>query len=265
MILDRSGELPMADMMKTYKIQRFHRHNEGIISLYFDFPAPVPPGRFLEVWLPGLDEKPISASGMVDGLLEITICGVGPFTSAIMDCKVGDRLGLRGPFGNGFKLCENAVLVAGGMGIAPLRALAMTLVSQGIQPDLYIGAKTARDLIFHSWFEALEAKVVTDDGSAGHHGLVTHLLPKALPPKTVIYGCGPEPMLLALKAYAQSLGLDYQLAFERYMKCGIGICGQCCMDGTGIRVCTEGPVLGPAQLAGVTELGLPHRGPSGRR
>ena len=81
----------------------------------------------------------------------------------------------------------------------------------------------------------------------------------------VIYGCGPEPMLVELKKLAEKVGCDCQLSLERHMKCGIGICGSCCVDGSGICICREGPVLDKAELDRVADFGLPHRDAAGAR
>ena len=80
-----------------------------------------------------------------------------------------------------------------------------------------------------------------------------------------VYAAGPEVMYLPLLEILKRYDLPYEISFERYMKCGIGICGQCTLDGSGIRVCLEGPVLNREQIAHITEIGSVHRDASGRR
>ena len=257
----------MSDRMRSYPLLRLVRHNPTMASLSFPRPFHIDPGQFVNLWLPGVDEKPFSASNVTGDELEITICAVGPFTRAIMDCKPGDLLGIRGPFGRGFKARGPALLVGGGMGIAPVSYLATRLQAEGIPFTFAAGTRTADDFPFPSRLETFNTHFATEDGSRGTQGRVTQFLPGLIENRgfATLCGCGPEGLLIALKELAEKHNLHYQLAFERYMKCAVGICGQCCLDGSGIRVCTEGPILGPDELAHVTDLGLPHRDATGLR
>lgn len=257
----------MGDFMQTRSLRRVVRHHEKMASFYFDRPFDIAPGQFVNLWLPNIDEKPFSASNLTDDELEITICAVGPFTQAMMDTRPGEMIGIRGPFGRGYDVRGPALLVGGGMGIAPLRFLANHLANAGVPFSFAAGARSSTDIPFADELAAQGTCFATDDGSRGTAGQVTAILVDRLVPQRfdTLCGCGPEGLLIALKNLAETHDLHYQLAFERYMKCAIGICGQCCLDGSGIRVCTEGPVLGPDQLSQVTDLGLPHRGPSGLR
>ena len=103
--------------------------------------------------------------------------------------------------------------------------------------------------------------------SLGVKGLVTEPVKSVLAQGNIdcIYACGPEGMLVALLDLAEEYDVDCQFALERYMKCGIGLCGSCCLDGPGSRVCVEGPVFSRDQLSRITEFGKPHRGPTGAR
>ncbi|MBM4355930.1 MAG: dihydroorotate dehydrogenase electron transfer subunit, partial [Deltaproteobacteria bacterium] len=210
---------------------------------------------------------PVPPTPPSPGRIELTVRAVGPFTRALMECRPGQLLGLRGPFGRGFELEPRTLLVGGGMGIAPIRFLAQGLDSARLPYETLLGGRTSTDLLFADWFALRSSILHTDDGSLGVAGPVTQSLDSLLASHRycTVCACGPEPMLLAVKASCEAAAVPYQLAFERYMKCGIGICGQCCMDGTGIRLCKEGPVLTARDLAGITELGLPHRNASGSR
>ena len=253
--------------MHTLPIRQVVTHYEGLKSFTFEQEFEIEPGQFVMVWIPGLDEKPFSVSDVREGVMEITAKAVGPFSRALMDCRPGDRLGLRGPFGRGFRLRDRGVVVGGGMGIAPLRYLVHRLEAEGHGCSILLGGRTAREVMFVGDFSRLGAQVATDDGSLGRQCLVTSLVEKQCreEPVEIIYGCGPEPMLVALKKLADRMGIDYQLSLERHMKCGIGICGSCCVDGSGICICREGPVLDKAQLDQVTDFGLPHRDATGAR
>jgi dihydroorotate dehydrogenase electron transfer subunit len=252
--------------METHRVTRLVEHAPGLKSLYVPQTFDILPGQFVNLWLPGVDEKPFSVSNVDRGELELSIKAVGRFTEEVMRLKVGDWVGVRGPCGHGFELVGDGVLVGGGIGIAPLRFLALRLRQHGLRHRLLFGVRGKQDLIFATDY-AHDAELWSDDGSLGAHGLVTQGLTRLLAttPPAVIYGAGPEPMLLAVRQLAREHQIPVQLSFERYMKCGFGICGQCCMDGSGIRLCVEGPILTETQLAEITELGLPHRLASGAR
>ena len=225
------------------------------------------PGQFVMLWLPGVDEKPMSIA--CPAPLTVAVARVGPFTTALHQRKVGDRVGWRGPYGRGFSLREEqpALMVAGGYGAAPLYFLAKRAVARGIPTTVALGARTALDLLYVKRFRALgiDLLIATDDGSAGHRGYVTDLvLPFAVrhSPFT-IYTCGPEPMLVTLHRLCRERDIPGQLSVERYMKCGFGICGQCALDG--LLVCQDGPVFDVEQLDDLRDFGHVHRSATGRR
>jgi dihydroorotate dehydrogenase electron transfer subunit len=257
----------MAETMKTFPVRSVEVHREDIRSFTFAGIEPALPGQFVTLWLPGVDEKPFSVSNVVDGITEVTVLAVGPFSQAMMAVKVGDRVGIRGPFGRGFSLEGPALLVGGGMGIAPLRFLAEEMVRREVMHTVLLGSRTRSGIIFRREFAEDGTRFATEDGTLGRQGLVTDLLADELSTGRFgrLYACGPEAMLVAVRRLAEEHRVPYQLAMERYMKCGIGVCGQCSLDGSGIRVCKEGPVLDATDLAGVTEFGLSHRDASGRR
>jgi dihydroorotate dehydrogenase electron transfer subunit len=231
------------------------------------------PGQFVMLWLPNVDEKPISIAA--PDPLTFTVARVGAFSTALHGCDVGDYLGWRGPFGRPFKLVPEKpiILVGGGYGSAPLHFLATQALSSGFTTDqvtVALGARRQDFLVFEDRFRVLglEPLIATDDGSVGYRGYVTdavvrYLQESDIDPAPVIYGCGPEGMLVALYRIAREWGLEAQLSVERYMKCGFGVCGQCAMDG--LLVCLDGPVLSLDQLDGVRDFGRFHRSTTGRR
>jgi dihydroorotate dehydrogenase electron transfer subunit len=254
--------------MKTWPIRRIVRHRHDIISFSFERSFDAYPGQFVGLWLPGVDEKPISISNLTVDELELTVKAVGPFTRRLLEVQEGDRLGIRGPFGRGFSFVPDTLLIGGGMGIAPLRFLAERLRRAELPHTLLFGVRTAAELMFRETCENHpDAFLTAEDGSLQLSGRVSDHFEKILDHRVVrrLAAAGPEPMLLAVRELGRRFGLPVELSFERYMKCGIGLCGQCCMDGSGIRVCIEGPVLTEAELSQVTELGLPHRNAAGKR
>ena len=262
-----SASCGSTDRMKTWQVRRIVKHRHDIISLFFERPFDAQPGQFVEVWLPGVDEKPISISNLTGDELELTVKAIGPFTRLLLDIQVGDRLGIRGPFGRGFSVVSDTLLIGGGMGIAPLRFLAERLLRAELPHTLLFGVKTAEELMFCQIYESRpEAFLTAEDSSLALSGRVSHHFEKILAQRVVrrLAAAGPEPMLLAVRELGKKTGLPVELSFERYMKCGIGLCGHCCLDGSGIRVCIEGPVLTETELSQVTDLGLPHRNAAGK-
>lgn len=258
----------MSEFMKTYPILNIRTHAPDLKTFYMPLlPERIAPGQFLMVWLPGVDEKPFSVSNVLSDRIEITVRKLGPYTSKLFECEPGQYLGMRGPFGNGFKPVANTLIVGGGCGVAPVRYVAKYMEQRNMPFEMVVGIRTISDLMFREEYIRSGTDIATDDGSYGHKGFVTDLVRPLLASRKFdcLSASGPEPLLLALRQLALEARVPVQLSFERYMKCGIGICGQCCMDGTGIRLCVEGPVLNEQQLAGITELGLPHRDATGQR
>jgi dihydroorotate dehydrogenase electron transfer subunit len=225
------------------------------------------PGQFVMLWLPGVDEKPMSIAA--PSPLTLTIMRVGPFTTALHRARKGTRVGVRGPYGQGFTLDQDrpALMVAGGCGVGPLYFLAARAAELGVPTTVALGAQGATQLIYADQFRHLgvELMLATNDGSVGFKGHVTEAIDPLATAESdfAIYACGPEPMLAALLHMCLERDLPGQLSVERYMKCGFGICGQCALDG--LLVCQDGPVLSVDQLKDVEEFGHFYRSATGRR
>jgi dihydroorotate dehydrogenase electron transfer subunit len=185
---------------------------------------------------------------------------VGVGSQLIYDAAPGQRLACLGPLGLPFALVgppARAWMVAGGVGLAPFATLGEALLSQGIRPTLFYGARTAGELFCLDLFERIGVDVLlaTEDGSRGEAGRVTVALERALlgagpQPPVTIYACGPEAMLKAVASLASAHGCDSQLSMERLMGCGVGGCYSCVVrirDGSGAshydRACLDGPVF----------------------
>lgn len=202
------------------------------------------PGQFIMLWLPGFDEKPFSLAGADP--VTITVARIGPFTTLLHECRAGDRLWFRGPFGHGFEIAgQRLLLVGGGYGVAPLGFLARRALGRGCRITVAVGARTATDLLLVQHFTELEVKLrlTTEDGSAGQCGLVTDAIEPLLVAGEIdtLYGCGPHGMLQALDTLCRKHGVPAQLSWEAYMRCGIGLCGSC--EHAGRLLCVDGPVL----------------------
>jgi dihydroorotate dehydrogenase electron transfer subunit len=219
------------------------------------------------VWVRGVDEIPMGLSRKNS----ITVQKVGEATSKLFELKEGDSFGLRGPLGKGFSLPvrrEKILIIAGGVGAAPLSPYAEAAFAAGSEVHTILGARSADDLLFEDRFAATgEVYISTDDGSKGTKGFVTDVLKKLdLSTYDRIAVCGPEIMMSSVfRALEERNALEKaEFSLHRYFKCGIGVCGACCIDKTGLRVCKDGPVFSGVQLLD-SELGKYTRDASGRR
>ena len=266
-------------------ITQIIRETPTIITLRTDIELDAAPGQFVMVWVRGLDEIPMALSHPGS----ITVQRVGEATEALSRLDVGDSVGIRGPFGNGFEVKgegegerggdvngngeedgkgNKIMVIAGGVGGAPLLPLAQQAYSRGLDVTTLIGARTADELLFQEHFLKCGAlSIATDDGSKGHHGFITGAMNMFnLVGFDQFYICGPELMMKSVLDILQAAGLEAmaQLSLHRYFKCGIGVCGACTIDPSGLRVCRDGPVLS-GDLLIKSELGKYHRDATGKK
>ncbi len=227
-------------------IQEIVRETPSIRTFVFDREIAARPGQFVMVWVPGVDEIPMALSSPSS----ITVLEVGDATAALFAMHEGDRIGVRGPYGNGFTVSGRTLAIGGGVGASPL----LPLVAAGQADTFILGARTASELLFADRLqEAATLMTATDDGTAGHHGFVTQLISRVdLADFNHICVCGPEVMMAAVLAILDREGCAErgQFSLHRYMKCGVGLCGSCCTDPHGLRVCRDGPVFSGDVLLG---------------
>ncbi|MEM4728937.1 MAG: dihydroorotate dehydrogenase electron transfer subunit [Thermoplasmata archaeon] len=232
---------------------------------YFDS-SPASPGQFVMVWVPGVDEIPMSLCH-IGPLKGIAVHVKGEATEALAGLEPGDRVGIRGPLGRGFEpLPGRALVIAGGTGIAALSPL-IELLPKKRRHTVVIGARTASELLFVKRVLSAGAEVVvtTEDGSAGMRGMATDAAEELLQRGGYarIYTCGPELMMRRVAELGAQRGIPVQLSLERYMKCGIGLCDACAISG--LHVCTDGPVVSGQTALTLSEFGKSRRDASGRR
>ncbi|WP_457751479.1 dihydroorotate dehydrogenase electron transfer subunit [Thermococcus sp.] len=203
------------------------------------------PGQFVMVWLPGVGEKPFSLAWR--DLLVVK--RVGLFTSKLFDLEEGERLWIRGPYGRGFeRKWKRIALVAGGIGIPPLYALARAWRRNFEEIALIYGAKSRDEVALLDIENYVnESVITTDDGSLGRKGFPTDVLSERKGEFDGVYACGPEAMLKTVLRVMNHQNV--QVSAERYMKCGIGVCGSCNLGK--YLVCRDGPVFNGFQLKGL--------------
>lgn len=237
------------------------------------------PGQFLMVWIPGVDEIPMSISAVdsASGFVEFAVTRVGDATTQLHNAKPGALLGLRGPLGRGFALPpakppRRLLIVGGGCGAAPLLFATEYARRGGWAVDAVIGARTKAELLYGRQLQLLGATVLaaTEDRSDGLAGTAIDAARQRLDGMSatsryaVCFACGPEPMLTSLVKLMEHYRVPLQVSLERYMKCGVGLCGHCVIDGQGTRVCLEGPVFDARQLR-KTDFGKSNRDATGHR
>ena len=212
------------------------------------------PGQFLMVRC-GEDtllRRPLSVHRLDGDKLALLFQVRGKGTEWLSHCQNGDKLDVFGPMGNGFKIApraKNLLLVAGGIGIAPLYCLAESALSARKRVTLLLGTATAKQLYPASLLPAgAEIVLATEDGSAGHKGMVTDLLPEYADSADQVFACGPLPMLRYMAKEQKRLGIKNkpsQISLEMRMGCGVGVCYGCTIrTKNGLKqVCKDGPVF----------------------
>lgn len=237
------------------------KHTEIEYTFRMSYQGEVKPGQFFEVSIPKFGEAPISVSGIGEGYVELTIRKVGKVTNEIFERYQGDKLFLRGPYGNGFDVEQytgkEVVIIAGGTGVSPVRGVIEYFsnhIEQAKEVFLVAGFKAPEFILFREDFKKWEQNlkvtltVDSDENNTGCKvGLVTQYIPE-LPVKNkeeaVAIVVGPPPMMrftvngLLKEGYKEE---NIWISHERKMCCGIGKCGHCKIDDT--YVCLDGPVF----------------------
>jgi dihydroorotate dehydrogenase (NAD+) catalytic subunit len=221
---------------------------------------------FLPRALSVAEAGPAAAGVRLDFLIE----GIGPGTDRLCELEPGEAVWLNGPLGNSFSIprelhqvhppaggesaaprAAGAILVGGGIGIAPLALLRRTFAAKNIPTRVLLGFRDKT----HSGgldelFSCCEVRLASDDGHIGHHGYVTDLLAAMLEGddagSAAVYACGPPPMLDAVASLCAEAGVPCELAMESPMACGYGACFGCAVPKPGggyLRLCVDGPVL----------------------
>jgi len=222
------------------------------------------PGQFVELSIAGFGESPISISSSPTrrGYIDLSVRRVGALTTKLYSLSIGDYVGLRGPFGNGYPIKDllgrNLLLIGGGIGIAPLRSLILFVldnIREFGEIDILYWADTPQDIIFRDLFEEWRDEVDTeiyltvdrpDRGWRGNVGAVTKSFDETgLDPKnTSVVICGPPIMIKFAALDLLNCGFSSNqiiVSLERLMKCGVGMCGHCCIGGK--YTCQDGPIF----------------------
>jgi dihydroorotate dehydrogenase electron transfer subunit len=228
------------------------------------------PGQFSMVWIPGVNELPMSVMISTEkGKAAFTVRKHGLASTALYSMKVGDQIGVRGPYGNSFSIKHGKLLlVGGGTGLVPLIRL-ITFVEKNDDVTIIMGAKAKDDVFFEKLANNLlqqnkhKVIVATEDGTYGETGLVTDVMQKLLKDTSfdAVYTCGPEKMMHKVVQLATQKKIFVEASIERMMKCGVGICGSCCFGD--VLACKDGTVFNGSFLITNKEFGYTHRNKAG--
>lgn len=267
-----------ASKMRTTKIVKVQDESADVKSLSFSdkLCANADPGQFVMIWIPRVDEVPmsLSSSNAAQKTAAVTVKRVGEATTVLDAMKVSDVIGVRGPFGRGYETSRvlKVMIVGGGTGLASLAPLVEKLAKKRTNITLMLGAKTRGELLFLNRLTSIlagKARIVatTEDGTYGLRGLVTTQAEDVLAKGErfdTIYACGPERMMHKMFLLSKKFDVRLQASLERFMKCAIGLCGTCVIGK--YRICRDGPVFSGEQLLEVEkEFGKFRRGFDGRR
>lgn len=226
------------------KITKLERLTEKIVTINFNIRLQSYPGQFVMVNVPGYEEIPLSLSSPNS----VTVKAVGETTERLVKAEEGMYVGIRGAFGNAFSPSKSALIVAGGIGIAPLKYLYDYLQKCNAKVSVIYGDRTSQNLFWIDKFDKIT--ITTEDGTLGLKGTVIDALSlENLDEFEKIYVCGSEGMLRATYEFLKERdALDKaEFSLERFMRCGLGVCGSCVVE-NGLRVCTDGPVFKASDL-----------------
>ena len=261
------------DEIRTVVVLDVKREAVDITTIYFkdELVQTAKPGQYIMVWVPGEDEIPMSISTIEqNGLSSITVRKVGSTTEMLDSITLGARLGIRGPYGNHYEvLGENPLIVAGGSGAASLLPLVKAFLDKGVKPTFILGGRSSDQLLFEDTLvDLLREKLVisTDDGSMGYNGYASGYAALLMAENDYdhVYTCGPELMMAKIFYETEKKGLEIQASLERYVKCAVGLCGNCAVGP--YRVCKDGPIFNTEMLKEIREeFGISHMDATGTK
>jgi len=259
------------DIPKTIKIKNIISEANDISTFVFEYDLGAKPGQFVNLWIPEVDEKPFSVSYCDNKEFWLTIAKVGHATEKLFEKKIGDYVGIRGPYGTCFNAKENSTiaLVGGGYGTAPLYNFGLAAQKKGCKVYFITGARNEERLMFVNRAKkaGFEVIICTNDGSVGFKGFTTDVLKNLIQKEKIdsIHTCGPEIMEKFIMNISDEFSIPCEISVERYMKCCFGICGQCCVDKLGIPICKQGPVMPKELVKQIDEFGVYYRDKNGKK
>lgn len=253
-----------APFVERMRLAANERIAEGVGLAVFEAPRiaeAVEPGQFVHLRIArGTDfilRRPFSVHRAAGPRIELLYQVLGKGTRALAAAERGAEMDAIGPLGTGWRVPEgaaHALIVAGGLGAAPMGMLVERLAQAGVAVTVAHGAPTADRLVARELFErhARRVEFATDDGTIGQRGLVTMLVEGLIADDRpdIVFACGPEPMERVVAVQAASAGVPCQVSLERLMACGVGACLSCVVSTVEgpKRACVDGPVFDAAEI-----------------
>lgn len=251
-------------------------------TFIFDYKLLAKPGQYVMLWLPGVDLKPFSVAWQTAKQFGLIALKVGPYTQKLFKLEKGDKVGIMGPYGNNYDLADKKkiLIIGGGSGVASVIFLAQEAKNQKIEVDFVLAAKTEDKIIYENWlaekgvkihhrFQNKKSRTTLSNGKvvSGKYERAWDLIEDLVSQNSYdgIYACGPELLLKQVVDLSLEKNIFCQVSLERYMKCGIGVCGQCCVDPFGVCLCEVGPVVDNQFASKITEFGKYHRDATGQK
>ncbi|HUS77230.1 MAG TPA: dihydroorotate dehydrogenase electron transfer subunit [Patescibacteria group bacterium] len=250
-----SGSHTRNDEMRVTKLIDVTAEASGMRELHFEDEgcSNALPGQYIMIWSPETEEIPMSLATIGrEGPSSILVRPVGEATEALCRLEKGAKVGIRGPFGNGYVIRGEApLIVAGGSGVASLMPVVEEMTRNGVRPTYVLGARSVDQLAFKGRLKGLLGErliISTDDGSLGFKGYASQYSAQLLAEREfdAVYTCGPELMMASIFREADQRGIPVQASLERYVKCSVGLCGSCAIGP--YRVCKDGPIFSSEQL-----------------
>jgi len=266
-----NSSTPLMDFPLVVKIKKIKQETPQTKSFVFEYPKRAKPGQFVNIWLPGVNERPMSISFDDGKNYTLAIAAAGESTRQMHALRVEDKIGIRGPYGTHYqwKDGQRIAMLPGGYGAGPTYWMA-TLATK-CKIDFFLGARDKSLLLFADKIKKLKNVRFlpsTNDGSAGFKGFNVECwmqeMERGVKYDSVIT-IGPELMMYAVSKQCAKRKVPCQLSIERYMKCAFGICGNCCVDDLGITMCQQGPVVDNTLAGKIAEFGQYHRDDVGRK
>lgn len=245
-------ELLKTEMPLVVPISKVINEGKDQKTVFVPYKGKINPGQFFMLWIPGIDSKPYAVSYYNKNEIGFTSTAIGKFSYAFNNLKIGDKIGLLGPYGNSFSVKNNACVVAGGIGISSVS----TLIDKLKNPAIVYGARKKEYLIYLKRYKNKKIIIMTDDGSYGKKGFTTDFLNNLLKIDRkikIVYTCGPEIMMKKVLEICNRYKVECEASLERYMSCGIGICGKCTINDK--IICIDGPIFSSKDLNKMSELG----------
>ena len=255
------NELLKTDLPIVLPISKVIREGKDQKTIFVKHKANVKPGQFYMLWIPDVDAKPYAVAYYSKNELGFSSMAIGPFSKAFDKLKVGDKIGLFGPYGNSFSIKNNACVVAGGIGISSVS----TLIDKLKNPAIIYGTRSKNYLIYLKRYKKKKLITTTDDGSFGRKGFTTDVLKELLKENKIkiVYTCGPEIMMKKVFDICNKYKVECEASLERFMACAFGICGKCMINDK--ITCIDGPIFNSKQLSNMSEFGKFARLKSGKK